>query len=320
MWWCPIPRKHSAPDVLSWVIGSGGLIGSALSTELESTFDAPAIPWQDTQASKDSLRHALADFTTAASDQPWVIVWSAGAGTTVSGDNVFEREVEVFEDFISHLANSLPQGPGVMALISSAGGVHAGSESPPFTNATAPAPVSAYGRAKLTQEQIASRLLGGRVPLLICRVSNAYGPGQDLTKLQGLISRLAVATYKREPLHLFVPTSTVRDYIFTTDIARRVRLWLDNALAEQEREPQVVIIASGRGTSIAHLVKTASDVSHRRIPIAMGSHPSSSSQPKDSRFIPTPIPRTTDLSETSLPVGVKAVFDDISQRLAQARA
>ena len=304
----------------SWIIGSKGLIGSAIAQELTSDFTAPPIPWSNPEASKQALRDALAAFTTHVDQAPWVIVWAAGAGTTVSGEEVFARELEVFESFIQHLANAVPPGPGVVVLISSAGGIHAGSANPPFTEATSPAPVSAYGRAKLAQERIAAEYLDGKISLVVCRVSNAYGPGQDLTKLQGLISRLAVATYTRDPLHLFVPTCTVRDYIFTTDVADRIRLWIDQVFQDTQRTTRTVVIASGLGTSIAHLVKTASDVSHRRIPIAMGSHPSSRDQPRDSRFVPTPIPGITTLTTTSLPVGVKAVFDDISQRLAQARA
>lgn len=304
----------------SWIIGSKGLIGSAIARELTTDFTSPPIPWNNTEMSKQALRNALKAFTAHVNQAPWVIVWAAGAGTTVSGEEVFARELEVFESFIQHLANAVPPGPGAVVLISSAGGIHAGSAHPPFTEATSPAPVSAYGRAKLAQERIAAEYLDGKVSLVVCRVSNAYGPGQDLTKLQGLISRLAVATYTRDPLHLFVPTSTVRDYIFTTDIADRIRLWIDQAFQDTQRTTRTVVIASGLGTSIAHLVKTASDVSHRRIPIAMGSHPSSRDQPRDSRFVPTPIPGITTLSTTSLPVGVKAVFDDISQRLAQACA
>ena len=304
----------------SWIIGSKGLIGSAIAQELKSDFTAPPIPWSDPEASKQALRDALEAFARHVDHAPWVIVWAAGAGTTVSAEEVFAREIEVFESFIQHLADTTPPGPGVVVLVSSAGGIHAGSANPPFTEETPPAPVSAYGRAKLTQERIAADYLDGKVSLVVCRVSNAYGPGQDLTKLQGLISRLALATYTRDPLHLFVPTSTVRDYIFTTDIADRIRLWIDEACHDTRPATRTVVIASGLGTSIAHLVKTASDVSHRRIPIAMGSHPSSRDQPRDSRFIPTPIPGTTTLSTTSLPVGVKTVFEDISQRLAQARA
>ena len=302
----------------TWVIGAGGLIGSAVGAQATNRFDPGSIPWSDDHRAKEFLADSLEQFGQLAGSDPWSIIWAAGAGTTVSPEEVFDREISVFEHFMKAVATGAPTGPGVVALISSAGAVHAGSSVPPFTESTRPAPISAYGIAKLNQERIANELLAGKVPLVICRVSNAYGPGQDLTKLQGLVSRLALSTYTREPLHLFVPTSTVRDYIFTSDIADRVHGWVDHRLTQNSREPQTVVIASGQGTSIAYLVKTARDVSHRRIPIAMGTHPSSGDQPLNSRFVPTPIPGSANPPLTNLPVGVKAVFDDISLRLAHA--
>ena len=304
--------------MLTWVIGSGGLIGSALNHRSTQRFDPGPMPWRDDVSAVAELKQSLEAFSAQTSGKAWSIIWAAGAGTTASSQDQFEREVSVFSAFLRALREAPPEGQGAFALISSAGGVHAGSPDPPFDASTEPAPISPYGRAKLQQEVAAAQELTGMLPTLICRVSNAYGPGQDLTKLQGLISRLALSTYRKEPLHLFVPTSTVRDYIFTTDIAVRVHAWLATVHESQEPTSKVVVIASGEGTSIARLVKIAGEVSHRRIPLAMGSHPSSRNQPADSRFVPTPIPITEYLPSTPLPVGVKAVFDDITHRLAQA--
>jgi len=306
--------------VLTWVIGSGGLIGSAINHRSTQRFDPGPIPWRDDESAIAKLQQSLQAFSAQASGKAWSIIWAAGAGTTASSEDQFEREVSVFSAFLRRLREAPPVGQGAFALISSAGGVHAGSPDPPFDEGTEPAPISPYGRAKLQQEVTTTQTFTGVVPTLICRVSNAYGPGQDLTKLQGLISRLALCAYRKEPLHLFVPTSTVRDYIFTTDIAIRVHAWLDAIHQAQEPTSQVAVIASGEGTSIARLVKIAGEVSHRRIPIAMGSHPSSRNQPPDSRFVPTPIPGLDQIPTTPLPVGVKAVFDDIIARLGDASA
>jgi len=303
----------------TWTIGSGGLIGSAINAQSRKPFTGPSIPWTEPEAAEQALVRGLDDFAAAVSGEPWSIVWAAGAGTTASPAEVFEPEIRTFAFFLDQLRLRAPSGPGVFGLISSAGGIHAGSPHPPFTAATAPAPISAYGRAKLEQEQLLARVLGDKVPSIIFRVSNAYGPGQNLDKLQGLVSRLAVCTYRHEPVHLFVPVTTVRDYIFTSDIADRVHMWLE-APPAPEQDPRTVVIASGTGTSIAQLVRIAGDVSHRRIPLAMGSHPSSKNQPADSRFIPTPLPSNYSPVATSMPVGIRTVFDDISSRLAQASA
>ena len=80
------------------------------------------------------------------------------------------------------------------------------------------------------------------------------------------------------------------------------------------------IIASGQGTSIGQLVRTAQDVGHRRVPIAMGSHPSARSQAPDLRFEPSALPDGRTVPLTPLPVGMKRVFDDVRWRLQAAIA
>ena len=304
--------------MLTWTIGSGGLIGSEIASAADKPFPGPKIPWSDSQAAHDALRQGLVDFWEAAGEGPWAIIWAAGAGTTASPAAVFDAELATFRGFIDLLVDAPRLDSGVFTVISSAGGVHAGSIGAPFDEHTPPSPISDYGRAKLAQEEIAASGLDGRLPVLLCRVSNAYGPGQDLSKLQGLVSRLALCTYRHEPLNLFVPLTTVRDYIFTTDIAERVHSWISHVQGHDDRHARVVMIASGKGTSIAELIRAAGDVSHRKIPIAMSSHPSSANQPADSRFVPTPIPGEMSPSPINLPTGVKAVFDDIQRRLAVA--
>ena len=79
------------------------------------------------------------------------------------------------------------------------------------------------------------------------------------------------------------------------------------------------VIASGQGTSIGQLVRTAQDVGHRKVPIAMGTHPSASRQAPDLRFIPS-VPPDAALTVTSMPIGMKHVFDDILRRLETAVA
>ncbi len=78
----------------------------------------------------------------------------------------------------------------MLFLTSSAGGVYAGSEAPPFGEHTPPAPISPYGRLKLRQEELTVRVLGGRVPVVIGRFSNLYGNLRNPGKGQGLIQQL----------------------------------------------------------------------------------------------------------------------------------
>jgi UDP-glucose 4-epimerase len=303
-----------------WTIGAGGLIGSAVDAASSERFRADPVPWSDPDGAVTSLATSLSRFVAETGSEPWAIVWAAGAATVSASDEQADREADVFRRFAEHISNSALPERGAFFLCSSAGGVHAGSAHPPFTDTTPPAPISPYGRARLAQEESAAALIGERWPVILGRLSNVYGPGQNLTKLQGLVSRLAVCSVTRVPLNLFVPLSTVRDYIYVTDAAAAVHAWLSEAHRDGTPGARVRIIASGQATSVGQLVRTAQDVGHRRVPIAMGSHPSAGRQAPDLRFIPSALPDSTTLPSTSLPVGMKSVFDDIRWRLQTAIA
>jgi len=48
---------------------------------------------------------------------------------------------------------------------------------------------------------------------MVGRMSNLYGPGQNLKKVQGLISQMCLRVLTRQPLVLYVPLDTIRDYL-----------------------------------------------------------------------------------------------------------
>ena len=300
-------------DALTWTIGAGGLIGSAVDAQASRRFSSTPIPW-NTAGADTALAENLEHFRQEAGERPWTIVWAAGAATVSSDESQTKAETAVLEQFLVQLRATPPIGRGVFFLASSAGGLFAGATHPPFGEASEPHPISPYGHAKLANELLARELLAGTCPVVIGRFSNIYGPGQKLTKLQGLISRLALSAATREPINVFVPLSTVRDYIYVDDAATATHAWIDEAHAGSGNEATVRLIASGQGTSVGQLVRITQDVSHRKVPIAMGSHPSSSAQAADLRFIPSS-PSGAALTVTSMPVGVKRVVDAILRQL-----
>jgi UDP-glucose 4-epimerase len=309
----------SAPtNTLIWTIGSGGLIGSAINQKSEFPFQATPVRWSDSNLALIDLKQNLNKFLDQSNQYSrWAIVWAAGSATTSTHQDQADQELELFQKFIDELSGQHPNTSGEFLLISSAGGIYAGSSNPPFTEDTPPCPIGIYGALKLAQEDIARNgLAHADFRVTIARVSNAYGPGQDLTKLQGLISRLALGTIKRDPLNLFVPLSTVRDFIYTEDLAARVQ----QLICEEQISvnPRIRIIASETGSSLAYVIKVCQDVFHRKIPIAFGSHPSASAQAADLRFTSKFSDQQDSLIHvTSLPVGIKAVFDDLLERSTQ---
>ncbi len=298
----------------TWIIGSGGLFGSALARASEDLFIGPPIPWLDSQHALQVLRQTLSDFTSQSGDR-WCIAWAAGQATTSSGQEQANQELDLFTKFIQQLNMHKPNGQGVFLLTSSAGGVYAGSSPAPFSSSSIPHPLGIYGQLKLAQEQASEGLLAS-LPVATLRVSNLYGPGQDLGKLQGLISRLALAAITRKPITVFVPLDTMREYIFTDDAAKRALHWASRALETQESTTRVV--SSGQPETIGHIIALMNDITRVRIPIASGVHDSASAQARDLRLIPDADDAVQEMSLTPLPAGMKQVFLDIRRRHAAA--
>lgn len=307
-----------------WIIGAGGLFGSSLvkvGGRLGHTIvTSTDVPWNDSSL---ALAHLSSDAERFLSHvqregQSWAIVWAAGSVTTASSEIEAQRELDLYRAFVQQLKVLIdsysppPAGnAGVFCPISSAGAMYAGSAHPPFEASSPAVPVGTYGHLKQDQERIASGELSEECGVLLARVANLYGPGQNLTKLQGLISRLALATITREPISMFVPLDTLRDFIYVDDAAAALFHWLDQP---QARTTTIRVIASGNPVSLGYLISLMQDITHTRIPVAYGMHPSAHAQARDIRLSPDSDPYLEGTSRTHLPEGMKDVFLDILKR------
>ena len=296
--------------MITWVIGSGGLLGSALVRQLGTTFTAHPVPWTDPQRAAEHLASDVERFASQVQGERWCIIWAAGAATTSSSAQAAESELQPLRGLLSGIRTHLADTAGQFFLASSAGGVYAGSMNPPFTSHTPVHPLSPYGELKLAQEDLAAEMLAGTVPVTVGRISNLYGPGQDLSKLQGLISRLALASITRQPINIFVPLDTIRDYIYVDDAARTISQIV--ARRSGSTDPlRTEIVASGSPTTVGQLIQTMNLLTKKRVPVALGSHPSARSQALDLRLVPS----INVIAPTPLPVGMKSVHLDILSRL-----
>ncbi len=292
----------------TWVVGAGGLLGSHLSTALgTAAWSGPRIPW-DAQDAPDQLRLAARNFRTAVGEQSWRVAWCAGAGVTATAPEALAREVVALEALLDGLGD--PAG-GRLFVSSSAGGVYAGSIGPPFDEHTAPQPLSPYGETKLQMEALAASW-GGAV--VLGRIANLYGPGQDVAKPQGLISQLCRGHLLRQPLQVYVPLDTVRDYLYVEDAARLVLGCLDRADGVT-----VKVLASQQAVTIGAVLAELRRVSRRAPRLVLSASAQARVQARDLRL------RSrvwTDLDQaplTPLPVGVKRTLDDLSLRLRAGR-
>lgn len=306
-----------AEGVKTWVIGAGGLIGSAIvRTSSIRAFASAKIPWATADA-QTMLRNELNRFVDWVGNDTWGIVWAAGVGVMHTDQTSLDLEIATFAAFCARMAEVFPPGQGGLYVVSSAGGVYAASENPPFGVDTQPHPLSAYGRSKLEQERLATKALSSHIPVTIGRMSNVYGPGQNVSKQQGLVTQLGLCSLLNRPATIFAPLSTLRDYIFVDDAARAVAA--DVCRMSRACEPSAVrkIVCSGRSTSIAELIAIVEKTTGRTLPLihSLTGHP----YVIDLRLKGPPHLLATDTSATSLEVGVSIVFQDLLRQLADGR-
>jgi UDP-glucose 4-epimerase len=276
------------------------------------------VAWENHDAAVSVLDSDIQRFITEARNDDWSVIWAAGSGVVGSTADKLAAETRILSHVAMRLRDSRPTGRGAFFLSSSAGGVYAGSVRPPFTESTTPRPLSPYGETKFAQEEMLRTTLAGRLPLVIGRFSNLAGPGQNLTKQQGLVSQLCSAVVMRQSLNVFVPMETLRDYLYVDDGAAMVRTLVENAVSAQPSTPMLRNISSQRPVSVCTVLRTVQQIAHRSVRIALGSSPSSRYHVRDLRLC-TEFPDDFHrVPITPFPVTVKRVYDDVLRRRAMS--
>jgi UDP-glucose 4-epimerase len=307
------------------VVGAGGLLGKAVVREAGRRGGLcvrARVRWGRRDGVRQDLENAVTELVRAAGSGPWSVVWAAGAGVTASTADALDAELEVIRGFVAHL-RSLPGDVarrGSLLFASSAGGLYSGSSGPPFTEETEPRPLAAYGRAKLEAEEAFRDLAGAGTRVVLARIANIYGPGQNLAKPQGLISQLCLAHHTARPIGIYVPLDTLRDYVYVDDCAAMVLDALDRVgTLPPGSGPVVKILASQQSVSIATLLGEMRRIYKRRPQAVLAASPYTSRQALDLRFRSRVWPELDRRSLVPLPVGIAATGSDIGMHLRSRR-
>jgi UDP-glucose 4-epimerase len=290
------------------------MLGQSVSRlpDLTEPFVGNAIDWR----SADAVATIAAQtqlFLDHAGSRPWRVVWCAGAGVIGTDQAELEHETAILRSLLDALRD---RPDGTVFLASSAGGVYGGTRDIPITEGSRTLPLSDYGWNKLTQEQLVRTWAaesGGRG--VIGRVANLYGPGQRLSKPQGLITQICLATLLRRPVSVYVSLDTLRDYIYVDDCSRMIGDCLDAAETLEAGITETKILATGSSVSIGALLAQARRVLGRAPAVVMIRSGRTAQQGNALTFRSTVWPDASDLVLTPLPVGIHRTSEYLRSQL-----
>lgn len=268
---------------LAWVLGARGLLGSALCRALSLRGVRPFEPserfqWADEARLRSQIERAVREFSAQASRaNHWEIYWAAGVGTMASSEESLGPETRALAWLLELIQSDarLLSIPGKLVFSSSAGAIYAACSDEVITERSLPAPNSAYGREKLSQEDLLRSFCVANpgMTVLLARISTLYGAGQATGKPQGLLTHVARSIVRNKPVKIYVPIDTIRDYISVDDAAMEITAVLD----ELNFNPGalVKIIASERPVTIAEIISIFKRVAKKSPKITTGVNGSS---------------------------------------------
>lgn len=301
---------------IAWVIGSGGLLGSALCRALHgqgrTIFSPPQdFLWHDAAQLQVQFAQSVQSFAGQAKAwDRWEIYWAAGVGTMGASVEQMAQETRMFSALLHLLQaeTALARRRGSIAFASSAGAIYAGCTADMIDSDTAPAPTTPYAHEKLKQEALLHEWVGSsnNMSVLLARISTLYGPGGALGKPQGLITHIARCLLRNRPIQIYVPLDTMRDYIAVDDAAG----WIVAALLDTSHSSgvQTHIIASEQPTTIAEIVSIYKRVTRRNPRIVTSASELSSVYARRIQFSTKKQSEARLKPKTSLIVGIAGVM------------
>lgn len=230
------------------VVGAGGFLGSAIMQAMADAGVAAVGYTLDHPMFVDGVVNAEALGVRS-------VVWCASRinpRLAVEQPHLIEEDRADLDVALARLSRW--ERPPRLIIFSSGGTVYGPPARPPYLEDPDPAPVNAYGSAKLMIER---QVRESGLDSVALRVSNAYGPGQRPAPGQGVLAHWMEAVMNRDPVHVFGDSSATRDYVFVDDIARAVV-----AAHRIDFAPSIVNVGSGAATSLDELLAALAAVVH----------------------------------------------------------
>jgi len=148
-----------------------------------------------------------------------------------------------------------------VVFTSSGGTVYGEYQGKPFLESATAAPRTLYGLSKLTCENYLELFCNHHnIEYSICRISNLYGPFQNLFGVQGLIAVTIGNLLINKPAEVWGNGENIRDYVFVTDVVKALI-----SSMHYSGEHKKINIGSGEGVSVNEVLDCIQRVSCRSI-------------------------------------------------------
>ena len=167
---------------------------------------------------------------------------------TLNPGNSNEKYIMGYErDFVQtvKLCSWIEDSDCRLIYLSSGGTVYGNQVIQPIQENAVPLPINHYGNLKLCIEN-AMHIFNFQMNknMIIARISNPYGPGQDYKKGVGFIDAALRHAQMSEPIEVWGEGKIIRDYIYIADVCRMLY-----SLAYYKGDIEVFNLSSNKGTS-----------------------------------------------------------------------
>ena len=228
---------------------------------------------------------------------------------TLNPGNSNEKCIVGYErDFVqtAKLCSYLKDTDCRMIFFSSGGTVYGNQEVQPILEDAVPVPINHYGNLKLCIENtIRTFNFQMKKNMLVARISNPYGPGQDYHKGVGFIDAAIKRAIAGETIEIWGDGSVIRDYIYIDDLCKMLY-----ALIDYHGEIEVFNLSSNTGVSQNDIV----DILKRIVPdVQVAYKPGRSVDAKKIILDNTRIHSICDFEMMPIEEGIKRYYTYIKQ-------
>ena len=113
-------------------------------------------------------------------------------------------------------------------FLSSGGTVYGIQNIQPIKEDAMPAPINHYGSVKLCIESVMKTFNTQlHTKMLIARIANPFGPGQDFNKGVGFVDAALKKTLHHETIEIWGDGNVVRDYVYIDDVCEMIYSLID---------------------------------------------------------------------------------------------